>query len=111
VFVSTLLNFPLVFFGCRDGVANAWHISGDQNMEWLTAGLMIVITLLAAFITDLAVINAVTGGIFATAIVVVFPTIMYSAIVTDEHRRFLWLPRTLCGLGLLMGLLGAYMAI
>jgi amino acid permease len=119
VFVSTTLNYPLAFFGCRDGFANAWNISSPDQTEWLTAGLIVVITVLAAFITDLAVINAVTGGIFATAIAVLFPTIMFTAMVTTNdnhyddhhHRRHLWLPHLLCALGLVSGLVGAYMAV
>lgn len=86
---STLLTYPLAFIGLRDGVLDIFHILAGHmqrnqhflattvDLNALTVVLLTLITVTACFVTDLGVINAVAGGFLATAIVFVFPALMF----------------------------------
>jgi len=78
---STLLTFPLAFMGFRDGVLDIFSTTpadlNPHDLNALTVALLGMITVIACFVTDLGVINAITGGFLSTAIVFVFPALMY----------------------------------
>ncbi|EEC45842.1 predicted protein [Phaeodactylum tricornutum CCAP 1055/1] len=82
---STLTTYPLVFIGFRDGALDILEIPAarqtNKNLNILTVILLAIITIIAVFVTDLGIINAVGGGTFATAIVFVFPALMYRSAV------------------------------
>ena len=79
--LSTLMAYPIVFFGVRDGVLDIFEVPlSDQTPEKLnalTVSLLAGLTVLAIFVTDLGLINAVGGGLVTAPIVFVFPAIMY----------------------------------
>ena len=114
---STLLTFPIVFIGFRDGVIDVFDVPMEKQTEdivnCLTIVLLTFLTVTAIFWTDLSMINAVGGGTLAAAIVFVFPAFMYKAAVkalgdwalSRQHREVV-LALALMVFGVLLGLVG-----
>jgi sodium-coupled neutral amino acid transporter 11 len=87
----------------------------------LTLLLLSILTLTAVFVTDLGLINAVGGGLVATAIVFVFPTLMFYKVLlqrmaigfplkTPEWKE-LYGAAGMTVIGVVIGLIGAYTAV
>jgi amino acid permease len=127
---STLLAFPLVFIGLRDGVLDIFEAPVEEQttdrLNILTILLLTVVTCIACFVDDLVVINAVTGGVFATGIVFIFPTAMFrEAVIQKEsladgagflfhrssHQKEMLLSYVLMVFGVVVGLIGTWNAI
>mmetsp|Transcript_30823 Transcript_30823/g.66740 ORF Transcript_30823/g.66740 Transcript_30823/m.66740 type:complete len:500 (-) Transcript_30823:53-1552(-) len=85
--VSVLLNFPASFIGFRDAVLDVFKIpirlQTSHNIDMLTVILLTLITTVAACVTDLGMVNALAGGLFGIAIVFVFPTVMFRAMLNN----------------------------
>jgi amino acid permease len=130
VFVSTLFNYPLAFIGFRDGVVDLLMIfttppGRSSPIDWnkyldpLTVILVALVAVAAIYITDLGQINAVAGGTIATAIVFVFPAMMYRVAVENDSSSKLYVARRqevvfvfgLMIIGIVLGLTGVWMAI
>ena len=118
--LSTLMAYPIVFHGVRDGVLDVlevpFHEQTRENLNRLTLLLLTTLTIIAIFVTDLGLINAVGGGLVATAIVFVFPTMMFRAAlmsIEDKAGKSFELPlaSVLTGFGVLIGIIGSYLAI
>lgn len=114
---SILFTYPITFMGFRDGVLDVLELPQPQqtstNINIITIFLLIVVTILAAIFTDLGLINAVGGGTLATAIVFVFPALMYKAAVeaqveipTQFQQREVKFALVLMILGVVMGIVG-----
>jgi amino acid permease len=88
---SILFTYPIAFIGFRDGVLDVLEVPTDQqtsnNMNLITVVLLTLITTLAAIFTDLGFISAVGGGTLATAIVFVFPALMFRAVVKHPQMQ------------------------
>jgi len=88
---STLMTYPIVFIGFRDGVLDIFQVPAEKqtssNINVLTVILLGLITLVACFATDLGVINAFTGGVIATANVFLFPALMFYQAASNEENR------------------------
>jgi amino acid permease len=125
---STLLTYPLAFIGFRDGVLDIFNLSpasiSPTRLNCLTLTLLTFITLIACFVTDLGVINAITGGMLATAIVFVFPALMYRQVVMTtlelrhknegrwmSHEDEVRMALVLMVIGVSLGLIGTWQAI
>jgi amino acid permease len=113
--VSTLLTYPLVFIGFRDGMVDLLDVPMERqtshNMDVLTLFLLTILTVMAVFVTDLGTINAVGGGTLATALVFVFPALMYQQAVKLQFsgaEREVWIAITLMVIGVILGLLGVW---
>eukprot|EP00977_Amphora_coffeiformis_P011447 scaffold2767_cov177-Amphora_coffeaeformis.AAC.21 len=87
--------------------------SGNLNM--LTVFMLFCLTLIAIFVTDLGLINAVGGGSLATIIVFVVPTIMWHILAHEPRGKDkvndLPLAIGLCMFGIFLGVVGVYIAI
>ena len=112
------MAYPIVFHGVRDGVVDVLEIpvaeQTERNLNRLTLILLTLLTTTALFVTDLGLINAVGGGLVATAIVFVFPTMMYrSAILQKRGGDRLELMGTagLTLFGIVVGIIGACLAV
>jgi sodium-coupled neutral amino acid transporter 11 len=115
--------YPIVFFGVRDGCLDIFEVPASQQtpakINSLTLLLLSILTLTAVFVTDLGLINAVGGGLVATAIVFVFPTLMFYKVLQRMagglHKTTQW--KELYGaagmtvIGVVIGLIGAYIAV
>lgn len=82
--ISVLLNFPVSFIGFRDAVLDVFKIPVElqttRNVDVLTVILLTIITIVAAVVSDLGLVNALAGGLFGILIVFVFPTVMFRAV-------------------------------
>ena len=76
-----MYSYPLIFVGARDGVLDLFKVSSDKRttgtLNKVTVGLMGVVTLLAAKLTDLGLVASVGGATFGTALVFCYPCIMF----------------------------------
>jgi amino acid permease len=121
--VSTLLTYPLVFIGFRDGMVGLLDVrvpmerqTSHNSMDVLTLFLLTILTVMAIFVTDLGMINAIGGGTLATALVFVFLTLMYQEAVnpqfTSGAEREVWIAMTLSMvIGVILGLVGVWQSI
>jgi hypothetical protein len=83
-------------------------------MDVMTLLLLTILTVMAVFVTDLGMINAVGGGTLATALVFVFPALMYQQAVRLQFsgaEREVWIAMTLMVIGVILGLLGVWQSI
>lgn len=117
--ISTLIAYPIVFMGVRDGVLDIFEISlGEHKVEklnYLTFILLGILTVVAVFVTDLGLINAVGGGLVSSAIVFAFPTLMFHALMKrlgDTTQKFeVFLTGGLTAVAVIIGIIGAWLAI
>lgn len=90
VALSTLVTFPIVFIGFRDGFLDAFDVprefQTDTNLNALTVGLLTMITAIATLDVDLGTINAVGGGALGSCIVFVFPAMMFQRVVIARKQ-------------------------
>jgi amino acid permease len=77
--------------------------------------LLTILTVMAVFVTDLGMINAIGGGTLATALVFVFPALMYQQAVKlhfiSGAEREVWIAMTLMVIGVILGLVGVWQSI
>lgn len=117
--ISTLTTYPIVFIGCRDGVLDVLNVEAARqtthNLDMLTVVMLIFLTILACFVTDLGLINAVGGGSLATIIVFVVPTLMWYALSLEprfkDEIKDLPLAIGLCIAGIALGVVGVIISI
>lgn len=115
--ISTLTSYPIAFIGFRDGMLDVFNVPAEQktsrNLNVLTLVLLALLTVIATFVTDLGLISAVGGGSLATAVVFVFPAIMYRYATTTgaAQNREALLASALAILGLILGGIGVWVAI
>ena len=66
----------------RDGLLDLFKVSSEKRttgaINKLTVGLMGIVTVLAAKLTDIGLVASVGGATFGTALVFVYPTITAS---------------------------------
>ena len=79
--VSLVFTYPLPFIGTRDGILALLDVPLEKqtsnNLNMLTILLLAIITVLAMHFTDLGTVNAVGGALFGTAVVFIFPSLMF----------------------------------
>lgn len=129
--VSILLSYPLVFVGFRDGVLDIIQLPPNkqtvQNLNILSTVLLAFVTALAIHFTSLGLVLSFGGATFATAIIYVFPTLMFRKCVEDltkdEHAcnmsaekvaklgQEVTLSLCLMVMGIFLGCLGAAIAL
>ena len=120
--VALVFTYPLPFIGMRDGILDLLEVpmqkQTSQNLNVLTVVILTVITLLAMTLTDLGIVNAVGGALFGTAVVFIFPALMFRDAMHGlgfhattkqlrESRFSIWL----MWLGIAMGVLGVFIAV
>lgn len=122
VSVVMLCTYPLLFIGTRDGVmemfaAQAAKEEGAlrQQRRVVTVGLVALLTVLALTIKDIGVIVAVPGALTGSALVYIFPALMFLGAtkrgLSEGKVSFrVRLERTLCraflGVGVVLASLG-----
>lgn len=116
--IALTFTYPLPFIGTRDGILDLFSVSEEwqnsTNLNVLTVGMLSVFTALAYKLTDLGLVNAVGGAAFGTAVVFLFPSIMfYSAISRlPDYEVSFWLRCEsimvlfLMVIGIIMGTIG-----
>lgn len=94
--VALAFTYPLPFIGTRDGILDLFSVSDEwqtsTNLNLLTGLILSAFTSLAWHFTDLGLVNAVGGAALGTAVVFIFPSIMfYSAVQNIENEVSFWL--------------------
>jgi amino acid permease len=112
VAISITFSYPLIFFSCRDGLLNMFGIKNRNNTNMLNQvalAILAIITILASRLTDLGLVAAISGATFGTALVFVYPAIMFLKSQKVQTRENI--PAILIGaLGLAMGTIGAILS-
>lgn len=121
VAVSLVFSYPLLFVGTRDGYFDLLKIPDEKRTDNLqnkvTVGLLGVITAMAWKLTDLSFVSSMSGAIFGTALIFVYPSLMFRGAVrklgdkaTDGMKRESKLAGVINALGVVIGIIGAKMA-
>jgi len=123
VAMALVFTYPVVFVGVRDGFLDLCHVPMYKhtaaNLNLVTVFLLTIITIIAACFSDLRMINAVGGGSLGTIVVFVFPALMFRAAVEQQHPdditsasiREVNFAIALMWFGIVMGIIGVYMAV
>ena len=81
VAISLIFSYPLLFVGTRDGTLDFFKVPEEKRTASLlnqtTLVLLGMLTALAWKITDLTLISSLSGAVFGTALIFVFPSLMY----------------------------------
>jgi amino acid permease len=122
VTTSLLFSYPLAFLGFRDGVLDLFQVK--QRPAWkingLTVGLLSMITVLALIIPDVSFVLSFAGATLGNALIYILPAFMFRGAVQQQPKdspnqkrlqQEVKLALANAGLGAVMGLLGAKMAI
>lgn len=119
VVVSLVFSYPLAFAGCRDGFLDLAQIPVENRnsslLNLVTVSLLGIITVLACTLTDVSFVLAFGGATLGNALTYVYPALMYRAVVRRQGRDGEELGVSVAmfaaGVGIVMGLIGAVMAL
>ena len=106
VALSVTGSYPLLFMGTRDGLLDMFKVDREKRdgmFNKVTLGVLAFTTLLAAKLTDLGLVASVGGATFGTALVFIYPAIMF--LKTQKGKSTI--ETKLCKL---IGLLGVFMS-
>lgn len=115
VATSITCSYPLIFVGTRDGLLDLAKVKSEKRtvslLNKVTLGLLAVVTLLASRIRDLGLVASVGGATFGTALVFVYPVIMFLKANKGKARKEKW-PAAIIGiLGVIMGAVGTVLSL
>mmetsp|Transcript_4676 Transcript_4676/g.8921 ORF Transcript_4676/g.8921 Transcript_4676/m.8921 type:complete len:468 (+) Transcript_4676:108-1511(+) len=113
VTISIIASYPLIFVGCRDGLFDLFKTPQDKRtndvQNKMTIGLLGVVTLMASRLTDLGLVASIGGATFGTALVFVYPVVMF--LKQQQKRTRETIPAALIGvLGVTMGAIGTFLS-
>ena len=118
VAVSLVFSYPLAFVGARDGVLDLLKIKGTaKTQNVLTVALLAVITGGALVIPDVSFVMAFAGATLGNCLIYVFPALMFRGAIkkktdaTKGQKREVKFALGSAVAGIIMGLIGAKMAI
>lgn len=112
VAVSITCSYPLIFVGTRDGLLDLFRVKkrDDGMLNKVTLGILALVTVLASRLTDLGLVASVGGATFGTALVFVYPIIMFLKSQTKMTAETL--PAAAIGvLGVTMGAIGTFLSL
>jgi sodium-coupled neutral amino acid transporter 11 len=70
---SLVCAYPLVFTGLRDGLRNSMNIAAQMAHRRLSYSTLIALTLVAFVAKDVGFVSAISGALFGTLLMFVFP--------------------------------------
>ena len=111
VAVSITFSYPLIFVGCRDGFLDIFAIKKRDNalLNQVTLAILGVVTVLASRLTDLGMVASVGGATFGTALVFVYPVVMF--LKSQKERTKETIPAAaIVVLGVIMGAIGTVLS-
>ncbi len=111
-----------MFVGTRDGFLDLFKVPEEKRTDSLqnklTVGLVVLLTAMALKIKDLTFVSSISGATLGTALIFIFPTLMFQAAVHkmgDEASPGLKFEKNLAGfiavLGVVIGAIGTKMAL
>merc|ERR1712194_606240 len=87
VAVSLIFSYPLLFVGTRDGTLDLLKIPEKKRTSSLlnqtTFALLGITTALAWKLTDLSFVSSISGAVFGTALIFVYPSLMFRGAVKN----------------------------
>jgi len=87
VAISLIFSYPLLFVGTRDGTLDLLKIPEEKRTASLlnqtTYALLAITTAMAWKLTDLSFVSSISGAVFGTALIFVFPSLMFRAAVKN----------------------------
>lgn len=119
---STIVSYPLVFSGARDGVLDLLSVPVEKrtssNLNKVTVTLLSLLTGLALVVKDLSFVLSFGGATLGNALIYVYPSLMFQRVVRKmgdkasprlkRESAFSWL---IISLGVGMGLIGSKAAL
>jgi len=112
--LSVTGSYPLLFDGARDGFLDLFKVPKEKRNDSLfnkvTIGILAVTTLVAAKLTDLGLVASVGGATFGTALVFIYPTIMFLKCQRKSTKETSF-AKIIAFLGVVMGVLGTKLAL
>mmetsp|Transcript_16177 Transcript_16177/g.44787 ORF Transcript_16177/g.44787 Transcript_16177/m.44787 type:complete len:476 (-) Transcript_16177:194-1621(-) len=113
--LSVTGSYPLLFDGTREGLMDLLKIPREKRsnslINKLTLGVLAATTLVAAKLTDLGLVASVGGATFGTALVFIYPTIMFIKSQNGKTTKETNLAKAIAVLGVIMGALGTKLAL
>jgi len=113
--LSVTGSYPLLFDGTRDGLLDLFKVPKEKRTNSLfnkvTLGVLVATTLVATKLTDLGLVASVGGATFGTALVFIYPTIMFLKSQKGKSTKETTLAKVICVLGVVMGALGTKLAL
>jgi amino acid permease len=114
VTLSIVCSYPLIFVGLRDGLLDLFKVSQEKRSDAalinkVTLSALGVVTIVASQLTDLGLVASVGGATFGTALVFVYPVVMF--LKQQKKRTRESIPAACIGiLGLVMGAIGTVLS-
>ena len=119
---STIVSYPLVFSGARDGVLDLLSVPVEKrtssNLNKVTVTLLSLLTGLALVVKDLSFLLSLSGATIDNSLIYVYPAMIFRKAVqkmgdkaTPALKResaFSWI---ISSLGIFLGFIGTKMAI
>ena len=120
--ISLAFTYPLPFIGVRDGLLDLLMVPTERrtsnNLNVLTFILLTFFGGLAMQFTDVGMVNAVGGGALGTAVVFIFPSLMFHRVLRELEmsssqalRKEATFAIVLMWMGIVMGGIGVYVGV
>jgi amino acid permease len=122
VAVSLVFSYPLLFVGTRDGLFDLIKVPEEKRTDSLqnkvSVGLVAILTGLAIQVNNLTFVASMSGALLGTALIFIFPTLMFRAAVakmgdkaTKTQRFESKLSGVIAGVGVIVGGIGTKLAL
>lgn len=122
---SILFGFPLVVTGAREGLINCFSSLGvlaaagsDKNHVALVVAILTFVAATACTVKDVSLVVGVTGAAMGSAVVYIFPALIYTRAVLQtkgaesvDYRIARWHVAFLVPFGVAIAALGVYMTV
>lgn len=117
-----LSRYPLLFVGTRDGTLDLLKVPEEKRSASLlnqtTFALLGMITALAWKLTDLSFVSSISGAVFGTALIFVYPSLMFRAAIknlgdkaTNREKKESSFAMLVNLVGIVIGVIGTKMAL
>lgn len=115
VAISITFSYPLIFAGTRDGLLDFFKVAQPNRdnalLNKMTIGILAVVTIMASQLTDLGLVASVGGATFGTALVFIYPAIMFIKTQKGENTMETTICKAIAILGVVMGAIGTKLSL
>lgn len=115
IVTSVVGGFPFVFGACRSAALQLWGKGRDGEKKTVTALLLSILTGIALLIKDAGFVISFNGALTGTAIIYIFPALLYlkhtSKDVTGKRNLERYFCKFLVGLGTVCSVMGAVTSV
>ena len=118
VAISVTGSYPLLFDGTRDGLLDLFKIPKASRDNALlnkySFGILALTTFVAAKLTDLGLVASIGGATFGTALVFIYPTLMFLKVQAKRGKSGSLesnICKVIATLGVVMGAIGTKLAL